>query len=117
MAMIDDNSGLRDSDTIEKSQKYTIADVKPESPIPNVSIYPTINQGHFSIEISSDDSIYDMRYVVMYDISGNKVLSQSIQGKNICSIDIPNCPNGVYVVQVINNNGIILKTDKIIISR
>ena len=117
MAMIDDNSGLRDSDTIEKSQKYTIADVKPESPIPNVSIYPTINQGHFSIEISSDDSIYDMCYVVMYDISGNKVLSQSIQGKNICSIDIPNCPNGVYVVQVFNNNGIILKTDKIIISR
>ena len=115
-ATIDDNSSLRASDTTDILKKSIIDNVKEESPLPNVSIYPTINQGFFSIEISPNDLIYDI-YVEVYDMSGNKVLSQSLHGKNSYYINIPNCPNGLYVIQLINNNGVVLKTEKIIISR
>lgn len=117
VAMIDDNSDLRASDTTEELRKGTTANVKPKSPISNVSIYPTVNQGLFRVEISPDDFLSDVYYVVICDMSGNKVLTQSLHGKNTYSINVPECPNGLYVVQVIGNDGVVLKVDKIIISR
>lgn len=116
VATIDDNSNMRALDTTDEVIRCTKENVRPEKPIPDVSIYPTIGQGIFNIDISPNDSFSDL-YVIVYDISGNKVLSQSLRGDYTYSINISNCPNGLYLIQVIDDHGIFLKTDKIIISR
>ena len=43
--------------------------------------------------------------------SNNKIMKSKVIIKPY-SINIPNCPNGMYLIQVIDEQGVILKTEK-----
>ena len=68
-----------------------------------VSIYPNPNNGNFVIETNSTAK----QLVQVYDVTGKVVLSQNISGKTI--IDVGNLNEGVYIVSITSNQGIINK--------
>jgi len=68
-----------------------------------VNIYPNPNNGSFVIEPSSNTK----QTLLVYDVNGKQVLSQTINGKT--SIDASNLNEGVYNINIISNEGVINK--------
>ena len=56
-------------------------------------------------------------FVAVYDMLGNRILSQSLYGNNEYTVNLSHCPNGVYIIQVTDKEGVIIITNKIAISR
>lgn len=105
-----------DLDTSNDLKMCTVEKMETEFNSHNVSIYPTISHGVVNIDISSNNHSSEF-YVLVFDMLGNKMLSQPLHGDNPCNVNISNCPNGVYIVQVIDKQGDFLKTEKIVVSR
>jgi len=67
--------------------------------VTNVNIYPNPSTGVFNIDVEENIS------VEIYDILGKSVANQKLTiGSN--SIDIANLESGIYVLKVVNSNGI-----------
>ena len=115
-ATIDNNSSSRSTDSTNNLKKKTIEETEMNVSQTDVNIFPTVNQGFFNIEISLDNS-YTEVCVVVYDMLGNRILFQSLRGNNAYTVNLTNYPDGVYVVQITDKEGVILKTNKIVISR
>lgn len=115
-ATIDNNSSSRSTDTTNYLKKKTVEETEMNVSQTDVNIYPTVNQGFVNIEIPQDYS-YKEVCVAVYDMLGNRILFQSLRGNNAYTVNLTNCPDGVYVVQVTDKEGVILKTNKIVISR
>lgn len=115
-ATIDNNSSSRSTDSTNNLKKKTIEETEMNVSQTDVNIFPTVNQGFFNIEISRDNS-YTEVCVVVYDMLGNRILFQSLRGNNAYTVNLTNYPDGVYVVQITDKEGVILKTNKIVISR
>ncbi len=68
-----------------------------------ISLYPNPNNGNFIIETTSTEK----QTVQLIDVTGNLVLSQSINGKT--AIDTNSLQNGIYFVSVKTMDGLITK--------
>ena len=66
-----------------------------------VNIYPNPNNGNFMIETKTNT------HCIMYDVNGNEVLNQIINGKS--TINAANLAEGVYNISIISNEGILNK--------
>ena len=116
VAKINENISSKATNNTDELTTNKIEVLETVSSLPDISIYPTIGQGCINIGISSCYSLSEL-YVVVFDIAGNTILSQSLCGDNMYNINLPNSPNGLYVVQVIDSQGCVLKTEKVILSR
>lgn len=115
-ATIDNNSSSRSTDTTNNLKKKTSEETEMNVSKIDVNIYPTINQGFVNIETPRDNSYTEM-FVAVYDMLGNRILSQSLYGNNEYTVNLSHCPNGVYIIQVTDKEGVIIITNKIVISR
>ena len=78
-----------------------------EKPQNNIQIYP--NPTHDRLTIRSEQNIDS---IVIYDISGRKVLHQNLSNKNN-TLNIKALSSGTYFIQIFNK-GKLLKTDKLV---
>lgn len=115
-ASINDNSNSKTTDTINKLKKTVIDETVTDIPQIDINIYPTLNQGFVIIETTPNCPFTEVCAVV-YDMLGHRILSQSLCGDNEYTVNLSNCPNGAYIIQIINKEGVIIKTTKIVISK
>lgn len=76
----------------------------------NFTIYPNPNKGLFNI--SSYSEKYNHSYQI-YDITGVRILSGKINAQNQ-TLDISESPNGLYFIQLFDQNEMLIKTKKIV---
>jgi hypothetical protein len=84
----------------------------------SLDIYPNPSNGIFNIELSC--ATLGVNYdVEIYDLIGKQVrVYQGLnQSNNIETVDLSLMPNGVYIIYLKNENGIILHPEKIIIQK
>ena len=74
----------------------------------NVVIYPDPNTGSFTISGVSQGQVIEL-----YDYLGQK-LSSVIEDNGIMNFDISNMASGIYLVRILNANGSVLLTKKIV---
>ena len=74
----------------------------------NVVIYPDPNTGSFTISGVSQGQVIEL-----YDYLGQK-LSSVIEDNGIMNFDISNMASGIYLVSILNANGSVLLTMKIV---
>ena len=75
------------------------------------AVYPNPTTGIFTIK--DEHSI--IKHIVIYNLIGEKIVPTffSIEPKNI-TVDISNYTNGIYFIKLLNEQGLILKTEKLI---
>ena len=77
-----------------------------------VTLFPNPVENSLSINLESVPE-RNCKFV-FYDITGKQVKEIDNQSAKIISIDISDLQNGVYFLTILNDNGIIQKTEKII---
>jgi uncharacterized repeat protein (TIGR03803 family) len=71
-----------------------------------ISIYPNPSNGSFTIETNATTK----QTIQIYDVNGQTVLSQSINGKATTTmIDVTSLNEGIYNISIISNEGVINK--------
>ena len=82
-------------------------------------IYPNPSSGIFTLSLSNPDSYREDKCVVeIYDVLGEQVLKETLrytQGDNL--INLSGQPNGIYLYKVINEDGDILGSGKVVIAK
>lgn len=76
-----------------------------------VKIIPNPNNGNFTLE----SNLTKDAKVLMVDLLGNIVYQNEFKDCGIDNVEISNIPNGVYIVQVYQNNQLILR-EKVIVN-
>ena len=64
-------------------------------------IYPNPNKGLFALQ----DEAAQARLVSVFDLNGRKVQEISLNQQSVHPIDLSNLPQGLYLLQIINQNG------------
>ncbi|MHC1706010.1 MAG: T9SS type A sorting domain-containing protein [Bacteroidales bacterium] len=83
---------------------------------PHLSIYP--NPATNYVQVISDHIIKGEIHIQFFDLLGEKVFEKSIKLESqSASVDIKNCPAGVYFIKCILDNGSIQGKNKLIITR
>lgn len=85
-------------------RRYEIGDVNQETEIlkqalPDVNVFPNPTSGLLNIETSQR-----IRQVHVYDVLGNN-LAKNVQFKGSKYIDVRNLPKGIYILEVVFENG------------
>lgn len=83
----------------------------PKHKITHVKVYPNPAINKLSIEMDEEDAS-----LFIYSITGKLLFTKKIQDKTT-KIDIENLENGIYLIQLINSSGSILKAEKLVIQR
>ncbi|MDG1477484.1 MAG: T9SS type A sorting domain-containing protein, partial [Vicingaceae bacterium] len=80
-----------------------------------INIYPNPSKDNFSFEIrESSDELYTITYTNLLGMNSSERI-QITEGINQYQVtDFVNLPNGIYFIQVINGNGDVIKSQKII---
>ncbi|HXD93723.1 MAG TPA: T9SS type A sorting domain-containing protein [Bacteroidia bacterium] len=71
--------------------------------IQQTSIFPNPAQNNFTIQTNKTDN----QNLQVFDVSGKLILAQTINGTT--SIDVGTIPEGVYILRLTNNQGIVNK--------
>lgn len=66
----------------------------------NVSVYPNPTNDQLTISSEFNGSLY----FNLYDVFGKEIISQ-VEFYQIASLDLSNQPNGIYIIQIANDNG------------
>jgi hypothetical protein len=83
-----------------------------------ISIYPNPSSGLLNMEYYSNND-KEVQIIVM-DITGKIILSQKLNvenGFNPEVIDLQRLENGMYMLQIINKEGGLIKTEKIVLNK
>ena len=80
----------------------------------NVELYPNPNSGIFTIQLSV---VSNQSSVEVYNMLGEKVYSQLVINNSQFIIDLSSKPNGVYFYQVLNEDGSLAGSGKMIIQK
>ena len=88
-----------------------ISAVRNNSVTEHFNIYPNPSNGNFTVDFSSINQ--KIKTIQVYSITGNLVFIQNIETENLLKIETT-FPKGLYMVQLINDDGIIA-TEKIIV--
>lgn len=73
-----------------------------------VTIFPIPNTGQFTIKGLSQEQVIEI-----YNYTGQKILSAISHGSS-ANFDISNYPNGIYLIRVLNKDGSVVATKKIV---
>lgn len=84
------------NDNILENVKYT-----------NLNIYPNPASNKITIEIP--EKYVSSGLIDIYDQTGRKLLTIPIENKSLINIDISKFSNGIYIVQIKNNNDIVIQ--------
>ncbi|HSY76410.1 MAG TPA: T9SS type A sorting domain-containing protein [Bacteroidia bacterium] len=76
------------------------------------TIYPNPSNGKFIFQIDNEKQV-----VEIYNVSGEKIYSQSSILNSQLYIDISNQPKGIYLYRVVSEKGITIATGKLIIQK
>jgi len=93
---------VTDANGCSDSQTFTITcvtDVETLNQLNELIIYPNPNNGLFSIDFPSNQN----RIITIFDISGKTIFEKSINKSNL-SIDISDYENGLYLLEIIEND-------------
>jgi hypothetical protein len=82
---------------------YTLAETTNES----VQLYPTVNQGIFSLELPTSENTYLLN---VYDNVGRIVYTEVLNDIEITNIQLSSVPNGLYFVEISNGLERVVKT-------
>ncbi|MBP6659096.1 MAG: T9SS type A sorting domain-containing protein [Chitinophagales bacterium] len=93
------------------SKNAVILSTRNNQKIEHFNIYPNPTTSNFTIDLSSLTE--KINTIQIYSVTGNLVFIRNIDNENVLNIDTV-FPKGMYLVQLINNNGIIA-TEKIVI--
>lgn len=84
---------------------YKVIDDTPVSVDDNISagflIYPNPASSFISIDFANED----IQQVSLYDLTGKRMLTEQASGKNHISITVDGFSKGIYVVEIVKNNG------------
>ncbi len=89
-----------------------------QSPTPTVTVFPNPSNGVFTVAFSHEELVSASQIIEVYNTLGEKVLIETLrsaQGDNL--IDISNEPNSIYLYRVLNENGRLLGSGKMIIEK
>lgn len=67
----------------------------------NASIYPNPGNGLFNLQVESTNTLL----VRVLDVSGKVVISESLAGSNLYTLDLQNTPSGVYILELESDSG------------
>ncbi|GAA4295212.1 DUF7619 domain-containing protein [Nibribacter koreensis] len=83
--------------------------VLPLTPQESIEVYPSPNQGRFTIDFLKAD--FDVQSVQMLDKTGRTIHQQAVQGITNSKMDIvlPNVPAGIYILLLQTNQGVVTK--------
>ena len=115
-AQINENTCLTSTDTLEPPKKLMSSSVVAEESLSLPRIFPTVTHGEINVEIPYQ-YIERQLYIKIVDINGRVKFSQYLQGSERYCINLVNCSNGMYMIQLLDNSHTIIKTEKIIISK
>ena len=74
----------------------------------NINIYPNPIKNN-NLIIQTNESIF-VKHVSIYDLSGKQVFAQNINSlENNLNLTLPNLPNGMYIVQIDTEKGLVNK--------
>jgi hypothetical protein len=74
-----------------------------------IKLYPNPSEGMFNFELINTDDVTNTYTLEIYNAIGTKIKSIAITA-NQGSFDISECSNGIYFINIINGNSIILNT-------
>ncbi len=75
----------------------------------NISVYPNPNNGQFTIV-----GLEQGQTVEMYDYTGRKISSQVTIDNYQLSINISSQPNGIYLIRIVDKDGNLVSTKKLV---
>ena len=78
-----------------------------------VKLYPNPCNGKFIIRLPTESHLCSI--IEIYNILEEKVYSKLILGNSKLIVDLSNQPSGVYFLRMINENGILISSKKIVI--
>jgi hypothetical protein len=78
----------------------------------DVLVYPNPAGDYFNVLFS--DPVFNAR-IELYDIAGREVLKQFLQAK-VSTVDVLNLPKGLYLYSILDKEGEVIKTGKIVIN-
>ena len=81
---------------------------------PSITITPTPATDH--IDITSDHPFPSNTFITVYDMSGKSVFRTSAEQQNTMTINTSECIEGLYMIIIQDNSGII-KKEKVVIAR
>jgi len=85
--------------------------LKNSNSINTISLYPNPNsEGILEFKMTNDIAINELQ-ITVYNVVGKQVISTILTSK----MDIRMLNNGVYIVVITNNKGLIITTEKLII--
>ncbi len=96
------NENILPEKIIGRAKSITTETITPASNA-DIKIYPNPAYDHLSVESATD---LENGNVIIYNISGQKIIEQSLTGKTN-DINTANLPIGVYIVKISANNQVI----------
>jgi photosystem II stability/assembly factor-like uncharacterized protein len=84
--------------SIEKNNNTTPD--KPDLYEKSVKVYPNPNNGKFTVELEN----FENAIITIYSISGTRILQSQVHASEKLPINLPNLKNGIYFLQVTENN-------------
>ncbi len=77
----------------------------------HVEVFPNPSNGKLQIKINSGNNDLDIRSIKVYDLSGKNMfaLPQSNLLSNNVSVDLTNLTEGLYLMKIVTNKGILTK--------
>jgi hypothetical protein len=82
------------------------------------SLSPTSKSQCFSLALTGDlGNVTNAVRVSVFSVKGELVLNQTIQGEKLVKLNTSNFVNGSYTLQLIDNKGNCIKTEKLIVQQ
>ncbi len=79
--------------------------------VKEIKLYPNPVSDMLQVEISGWG---DENHIVMYDLSGKRILS-SVMDASQTEIDVTSVPDGFYFIQILNTDGEMIHSEKIVV--
>lgn len=78
----------------------------------HVKLYPNPVADFVNVELSNQ--MYESSQIVIKDIIGREVVYDQVAGKNKMTYDLTNWPEGIYRLEVLNRDGMLIYTDQVV---
>jgi uncharacterized repeat protein (TIGR03803 family) len=108
---ITDVHGCTDSVCVNIKSTVGIDNITSKSG--QINLYPNPNNGQFTLSLSN---VSDKCNVEVYNVLGERVKSEELRAKSE-EIDLSGQPNGIYLYQVITENGGLVGEGKVVIQK
>jgi PKD repeat protein len=110
---LSDNCGIFESCQEIDVKKESNSSINENLTNNGIKIYPNPSEGVINFEINSEQ----IKYIEIYFINGKLIKKIQVNNIGVLPLDFSNLSDGVYFYKAIDLQGIILKTERILINK